>query len=154
VKTNWTTDNNRRFRGVTQLRIFPSRTDSAADPFDESQQRSWTLRDVRAFAIDLDVEVRRLAALNPWVIDADLQRVLASDPDEQVVLNLLSQVDTHAEANHCILTGPHTIARRELAGRNLPTPSLLTLIDDPDEVVRAAARTTLERRGIANPVQP
>ena len=82
-----------------------------------------------------------------------VQQVLASDPDEQVVLNLLSQVDTHAEANHCILTGPHALARRELAGRNLATSSLLTLIDDPDEVVRTAARTTLERRGIAKPVQ-
>ncbi|MDC3402441.1 hypothetical protein OAX95_00725 [bacterium] len=147
MQTNWTTDNNRSFRGVIQRRLFPLRTACAAEQVTELQIRNWTLRDIRALAIDLDVEMRRMAALSPLVVDADLQRVLASDPDEQVVLNLLSQVDPHAEANHFILTGPHSLARRELAGRNLATSILLTLVDDSDEIVRTAARTTLERRG-------
>ncbi len=157
MTTAWnrnSTNDNHNLRSVIQLRLFPLHTVSTPEPIDEPQLRTWQLRDIRALAIDLDVEMRRLAALSPWVIDADLQRVLSTDPDEQVVLNLLSQVDTHAEANHCILTGPHTLARREPARRNLPTPSLLALIDDPDEVLRAATRTTLERRGIAKTVQP
>lgn len=141
-------NHNRSLRSVIQLRLFPLHTVSTPEPIDEPQLRTWQLRDIRALAIDLDVEMRRLAALSPWVIDSDLQRVLSTDPDEQVVLNLLSRVDPHVEALHFILTGPHALARRELARRNLPTTSLLTLVDDSDEAVRTAARTTLERRGV------
>jgi hypothetical protein len=145
---NWTTDNNHSFQSAIQLRLFPQHTARTVEPLDEPQLRNWSLRDIRALAIDIDVEIRRMAALSKWVVDSDLQLVLATDPDEQVVLNLLSQVDPHAEANHHILASPHTLARRELARRNLATASLLALVDDSDEVVRTAARTTLERRGV------
>lgn len=136
------------YGGAIQLRRFPRTAVLKPKPIDEPQLRSWPLRDIRALAIDLDVEMRRMAALTGWAIDADIQRVLASDPDGQVVLNLLSQVDPHAEATHFILTGPHTAARRDLARRNLSTSTLLTLVDDHDEVVRSAARATLERHGV------
>jgi len=148
MNTTWTTNNNRSFRSAIQLRAFPLHTVCPPEPIDEPQLRDWQLRDIRALAIDPDVEMRRMAALSPWALDADLQRVLSTDPDEQVVLNLLSQVDPHAEANHFILNGPHTLARRELARRNLATSSLLTLVDDSDEMVRTSARATLERRGV------
>ena len=121
MNNTWTTNNNRSFRSAIQLRAFPLHTVCPPEPIDEPQLRDWQLRDIRALAID---------------------------PDEQVVLNLLSQVDPHAEANHFILNGPHTLARRELARRNLATSSLLTLVDDSDEMVRTSARTTLERRGV------
>lgn len=147
MNTNWTTANNRSFRSAIQLRIFPLHTAQAIESPEEPQLRDWSLRDIRALAIDIEVGVRRMAALSRWVVDADLQMVLATDPDEQVVLNLLSQVDPHAEAVHLILTGPHSAARRELARRNLPTSILLALVDDSDEAVRESARTTLERRG-------
>ncbi|CAE7842405.1 unnamed protein product, partial [Symbiodinium sp. KB8] len=145
--THHTTNPQHGGRGVIQLRLFPLHTVGVVEPCDDPQIRHWSLPDIRALAIDLDVEMRRLAALSNWVVDADLQRVLATDPDEGVVLNLLSKVDPHAEANRLILTGPHTRARRELARRNLTTATLLPLIEDTDEVVRAAAHSTLERRG-------
>ncbi len=135
-------------RAFLQRRLFDPHALARPDDLGEPQLASWGLRDVRALAIDPDVEMRRLAALSPWVIDADLQTVLATDPDETVVLNLLERVDPHREANVHILASRHTAARRELACRNLTTETLLTIVDDPDDVVRRAVRTTLERRGV------
>src|SRR5690606_7222203 len=104
-------------RAFLQRRLFdPSALPRPVEP-GEPQLATWGLRDVRALAIDPDVEMRRLAALSPWVIDADLQTVLATDPDETVVLNLLKRVDPHREANLHILASRHTAARRELARR-------------------------------------
>jgi hypothetical protein len=131
-----------------QRRLFDPSALATPVELGEPQLVTWGLRDVRALAIDPDVEMRRLAALSPWVIDADLQTVLATDPDETVVLNLLKRVDPHREANLHILASRHTAARRELARRNLTTATLLTIIDDQDDEVRWAARATLERRGV------
>ena len=108
----------------------------------------WDLIDVRALAIDPDPEVRRVAALSNWNWDIRLQRVLAHDPDELVVLNLLSRVDPPLEIVNVILAGPHRWARRVLAARNLPTSVLVQLLDDHDDVVRRSAITTLRRRKV------
>lgn len=149
--TNYGTATDTGHRAFLQRRLFDPSTLTESTSKGEPQLREWPLRDIRALAIDLDVEMRRLAALSPWVIDRDLQTVLATDPDEEVVLNLLSKVDPHREANLHLLAGPHQRARRELARRNLTTETLLTVVDDADAVVRTAARATLERRGVLAP---
>ena len=84
-----------------------------------------SLTDVRAFAIDPHVEVRMRAAASRWNVDVRVQRVLASDDDEQVVLALLDHVDPYRDVVEVIIDGPHVAARRELAGRNLPTELLV-----------------------------
>lgn len=129
-----------------QLRLFTIRAAATATPRPADTRHG--LSDIKAFAIDPEVENRRMAALSPMATDADLQLTLASDPDEQVVLNLLDNVDPHREANLAILAGPHRRARRELARRNLTTATLLTIVDDADPVVRRSARETLEQRGV------
>lgn len=143
-------DGRRPFREL-QLRLFPLRDVPVTVVLDEPQLYQWGLRDIRALAIDLDVEMRRMVAQTRWVIDADLQNVLATDPDEQVVLNLLSVVDPHREAVQRIFAGPHREARRLLARRNLTTATLLTVVDDHDEAVRDAALATLMWRGVPIP---
>jgi len=110
--------------------------------------QGWPLLDVRALALDPDVEVRRLAALSNLNWDIELQRVVATDPDEDVVMNLLARIDPPKEIVRLILDGPHTRARRELAQRNLTSETLMLLIDDHDHEVRTSARATLERRGV------
>ena len=106
----------------------------------------WALVDVCAMAIDPDPKVRRVAALSDWNWDIRLQRVLAHDPDELVVLNLLSRVDPPLEVVQIILAGPHRWARRVLAARNLPTGLLVQLLVDHDSGVQRSAVTTLRRR--------
>jgi hypothetical protein len=108
----------------------------------------WGLVDVRALAIDPDVELRRIAAQSNWNCDIRLQRVLACDPDETVVANLLRRVDPPLEVLQLIFAGPHTQARRTLAARNLPTSVLMQLTDDHDDEVRRSATCTLRRRGV------
>jgi hypothetical protein len=112
----------------------------------------WALCDVKAFALDPEVRLRRLAALSRMTIDRDLQRTLAADPDERVVLAMLARVDPSIEANLLIIQGPHVEARRVLAERNLTTPSLLLLAFDDDHQARTSARHRLEARGVELPV--
>ena len=57
-----------------------------------------TLADVRAYAVDPDRTLRLAAAASRWNVDARVQRVLACDPDEEVVLALLDDVDPGVEA--------------------------------------------------------
>ena len=113
------------------------------DPVD-----GWSLTDVRALALDPDVRMRRLAALSNLNIDIELQRVVATDPDQAVVMNLLARVDPSREITRLIFAGPHTKARRELASRNLTSESLLLVVDDEDDQVRESALATLGRRGV------
>lgn len=113
------------------------------DPLD-----GWNLIDVRALAIDPDVEMRRIAALSNWNCDIRLQRVLASDPDESVVVNMLTRIDPPLEVLCTIFAGPHVHARRLLAARNLPTSLLVQLADDCDDEVRRSVICTLRRRGV------
>ena len=109
----------------------------------------FSLTDVKAFALDPDVTIRRLAALSNWNIDANLQRTLCIDPDESVVLTLLSRIDPSVVMCDVIIGGRHVNARRDLARRNLTTDILLRLADDPDRMAAELARTTLAARGIA-----
>jgi hypothetical protein len=108
----------------------------------------WSLTDVRALALDPELHIRRLAALSNHNIDSTVQATLASDPDESVVLALLSRVDPSAEVNRIIISGPHVQARRELASRNLTTATLLLLADDDDIITRELAQARLVTRGV------
>ena len=105
-----------------------------------------SLTDVRALAIDPDPEVRFAAASSRWNVDARLQRVLATDPDERVVLALLDRVDPYVDVCQLIIAGPHVDARRELARRNLRRELLELLADDVDPTASAAAAAELARR--------
>ena len=108
-----------------------------------------SLSDVKAFALDPDVAVRRLAALSDWNIDANLQRTLCTDPDESVVLTLLSRIDPSVEMCDLIIVGPHVDARRTIARRNLMADILRRLANDDDRITAEMARATLAARGAA-----
>jgi hypothetical protein len=105
-----------------------------------------SLTDVRAFALDLDVEVRMSAAASRWNWDVRVQRALAVDDDERVVLALLDHLDPSREACELIINGPHVAARRELTGRNLPTDLLVRLASDADPVTADLAWSTMDTR--------
>lgn len=122
------------------------------DPYRfEDPLQGWSLTDVRALALDPEVTVRRVAALSVWNWDIRLQEVLASDPDETVVMNLLSRVDPSISSTRLILDGPHPEARRALARRNLVSEILFGLIHDTDQEVQWSARKTLVRRCLLAP---
>ena len=112
----------------------------------EDPLAGWPLADVRAFAIDVDLDVRLAAAASRWNWDARVQRVLATDPDERVVLALLDHVDPYVDVCELIIAGPHVAARRELAGRNLRTELL--------ERLARRRRSDHQRDGAAHPRQP
>jgi hypothetical protein len=129
-----------------QLRLFDL---NDVDPYvfvDELE--GWSLTDVRAFALDPERHIRVLAALSNYNIDVTLQAALASDPDEAVVLALLSRVDPSAEVNRLIISGPHVAAKRELARRNLTTATLQLLAVDDDPITRELAQARLVTRGV------
>jgi hypothetical protein len=129
-----------------QLRLFaPSEVtpDVFVDELD-----GYSLSDVKAFAIDPDLSMRRLAASSKWNIDANLQRTLCADPDEGVVMTLLSQVDPSMEMCDVIIDGPHVCARRDLARRNLRTEILARLAGDVDATTSALASARLAERGV------
>ncbi len=131
-----------------QLRLFDDTEYSGGrykDPLAD-----WPLSCVRALAIDPDLEMRLTAAASRWNWDVRLQRVLATDPDQRVVLALLDHVDPYVEVSELIIAGPHEAARRELAGRNVRTTLLERLADDPDPITRATAlRALAQRAGLA-----
>lgn len=131
------------FRQLRLIQLADIDTYTFIDPLER-----WEFADVFALAFDPEDHVRRLAALSNWNWDIRLQRVLAVDPDESVVLNLLSRIDPPAEIANTILTGPHLEARRLLAARPLSSDTLRRLVDDEDECVRCAARRTLGSRGV------
>ena len=107
------------------------------------------LRDVLALAQAPDAETRCAAAASRWNWDVRVQRLLAGDVDERVVLALLDATDPYVEACELIIDGPHVAARRVLAERNLRTELLQRLAVDRDAEARASARATLARRGVA-----
>lgn len=133
-------------RNGLQLQLF--RLDEVDNYLFIDPLEGWALVDVRALAIDPDVEMRRIAALSNWNCDIRLQRVLASDPDESVVVNMLSRIDPPLEVLQTIFAGPHQHSRRLLATRNLPTSLLVQLTDDHDDEVRRLVICTLRRRGV------
>jgi len=108
----------------------------------------WSLTSVKALALDPEVRIRRLAALSNMNLDACLQRTLCTDPDESVVLTLLSRIDPSVEMVHLIAAGPHVRVRRDLARRNLTTPLLELLAEDDDDTTRELAQARLVTRGI------
>jgi hypothetical protein len=133
-------------RPHVQLRFFAI---SEVDPHVYVDDLSgMSLTNVKAFALDPDVQMRLLAARSRMNIDTGLQRILATDPDERVVLALLSSVDPGVEACELIIDGPHIHARRDLARRNLTSALLEPLAGDPDPLTRRLAQATLERRMI------
>lgn len=136
----------RHYRHV-QLRLFaPSDVDPHVFVDD---LEGCSLSDAKAFALDPDVGMRRLAALSNWNIDANLQRTLAADPDERVVMTLLSRVDPSVVMCDVIIEGPHVVARRDLARRNLRTEILVRLVGDVDATTSALAQARLAERGVA-----
>ena len=136
----------RHLRPHIQLRLFaPSDVDQHVFVDDLA---GMSLIDVKAFALDPDVTLRRLAARSRMNLDAGLQRILCTDPDESVVLELLSQVDPTVEMCSLIIDGPHVNARRNLARRHLTTDILRTLTRDEDDAVRELSESTLTTRGI------
>ena len=129
-----------------QLRLFKL---GNIDPYvfvDELE--GWSLTNVKALALDPDVKIRQLAALSNMNLDAGLQRTLCTDPAESVVLTLLSRIDPTVEMVHLIAAGPHVQARRNVARRNLTTPSLQLLAEDNDTTTRELAQARLVTRGI------
>jgi hypothetical protein len=108
----------------------------------------WSLTNVKALALDPEVRIRRLAALSNMNLDAGLQRTLCSDPDESVVLALLSRVDPTVEMVYLIAAGPHVAARRNVARQNLVTPLLELLAEDEDATTRELAGARLVIRGV------
>jgi hypothetical protein len=129
-----------------QLRLFKL---GNIDPYvfvDELE--GWSLTNVKALALDPDVKIRQLAALSKMNLDAGLQRTLCTDPDESVVLTLLSRIDPTVQMVHLIAAGPHIQARRNLARRNLMTPLLELLAEDNDATTRELAQARLVTRGI------
>jgi hypothetical protein len=131
-----------------QLHLFSRTSVPLGDGRRDRACREWTLSDIKAFALDPELHVRCFAAQSPWAVDADVQLVLAVDPEEAVVMQLLQSLDPCLEAVEVILAGPHREARRMLAGRNLRTELLLGLVDDTDHEVRNRAMATLARRGV------
>jgi hypothetical protein len=130
-----------------QLRLFAL---SEVDPrvhVDDLARMSLT--DVKAFALDPDVQMRLLAARSRMNLDAGLQRILATDPDERVVLTFISSVDPGIEACELIIAGPHVRARQDLGRRNLTTDLLQLLASDSDPTTSGLARVRLIMRGIA-----
>ena len=105
-----------------------------------------TVTDVRAFALDPDLEVRLQAAASRGNWDLRVQLQLAVDDDERVVLALLDHVDPYREVCDKIIDGPHVAARRELAGRNLLTELLERLAADADPETAERAKRTLDAR--------
>jgi hypothetical protein len=136
-----------RFRRLhVQLRLFaPADVDSHVFV---DELAGCSLTDVKAFALDPDVTIRRLAALSNMNIDAGLQRTLCSDPDESVVLTLLSRVDPTVEMCQLIIAGPHINARRDLARRKLTTALLQILASDTDQTTGELAKARLVIRGV------
>ena len=134
-------------RTNVQLRLIPLADIDTYVFVDELA--GFSLTDVKAFALDPDVTVRRLAALSNWNLDANLQCTLCTDPDESVVLTLLSRIDPSVEMCDLIIAGPHVDARRDLARRNLMTDILQRLADDSDRITAEMARATLVSRGVA-----
>ena len=129
-----------------QLRLFKL---GNIDPYvfvDELE--GWSLTNVKALALDPEVKIRQLAALSNMNLDAGLQRTLCTDPAESVVLTLLSRIDPTVEMVHLIAAGPHVQARRNVARRNLTTPSLQLLAEDNDTTTRELAQARLVTRGI------
>jgi hypothetical protein len=110
--------------------------------------KGWSLTSVKALALDPEIHIRQLAALSNMNLDAGLQRTLCTDPDESVVLTLLSRIDPTVEMVHLIAAGPHIQARRNVARRNLTTPSLQLLAEDNDTTTRELAQARLVTRGI------
>jgi hypothetical protein len=110
-----------------------------------------SLTDVRAFAMDPDLQTRLHAAASRWNWDLRVQLALAADEHERVVLTLLDAVDPYREVVDVIIDGSHVAARRVLAGRNLLTELLERLADDPDPVTAETARRTLAARCARTP---
>jgi hypothetical protein len=129
-----------------QLRLFKL---GNIDPYvfvDELE--GWSLTSVKALALDPEVRIRQLAALSNMNLDAGLQRTLCTDPDESVVLTLLSRIDPTVDMVHLITAGPHIQARRNLARRNLMTRLLELLAEDNDTITSELAKARLVTRCI------
>ena len=127
----------------------PAAGEDHANAFPVDPLSGASVTDVLAFAVDPDVETRLWAAASRWNCDPRVQRLLAADPDEGVVLALLDNVDPGEEAARLIIEGPHVAARRVLAASNLPTELLELLAADVDPVASETARRTLAGRRIA-----
>ena len=107
---------------------------------------SCSLRQLRRLATDDEVLVRRSCARNPFVIDLDIQLVLAADSDARVVHRMLNTCDPYREVVPVLLASPHRSVRKRLLGLNLLDDLLLELSRDPDPEISLFAALTLQFR--------
>lgn len=98
---------------------------------------------LRLAALDADPAVRFACTFNPFVIDADVQLILAADSELTVVQSLLDHVDPYLETAWVIVKSPHRLARLRLARRQLRTELLEALGHDRHRSVRIAAAISL-----------
>lgn len=108
---------------------------------------------LRQFAADPDPYVRWSATKNRFAIDADVQEILAADPDGRVVLGLIHFLDPGVGAIRIIIASHHSDAKQILAGRGLRTELIQELAGDRDPTVRAIARRNLAHRVGRGPVR-
>lgn len=102
---------------------------------------------LRALVHDPDAVVRYAALYNPFVVDADIQAVLAADPEPEIVVGLLQCVSPTAAVCRIVLDGPHEEARRLLARMRIGSGWLKELAHDDDLTTRCIARARLDVRG-------
>ena len=108
--------------------------------------RSCSLRQLRRLVTDDEVLVRRACALNPFVIDLDIQLVLAADSDARVVHRMLNTCDPYREVIPVLLASRHLSVRRRLLGLNLLNDLLVELGRDSDPEVALFADLILQFR--------
>lgn len=106
---------------------------------------------LRALVHDPDPHVRSAVLDNPFIADADLQAVLAADPEAEIVVGLLRRISPTAEVCRIVMEGPHPEARRILARMRIGSSRLKTLAHDQDLITRCIARSRLDVRGELGP---
>jgi len=122
-------------------------TASYPDPYVRCQIATHgSLRQLRALAQDENLSVRAQCAENGFIIDLDLQLMLAMDPEPVVIHAMLDRVDPYREVVEVLVDSPHRSVRARLATLNISTELLQRLAGDTDEKVSGIARTRLEQR--------
>ncbi|MEI6404074.1 MAG: hypothetical protein WCP59_18015 [Actinomycetota bacterium] len=101
---------------------------------------------LRRLVVHPDPYIRWVAAHNPFAIDADIQLVLAADPDPRVVTALVEAITLTVDACMVIAAGPHSEVKRTLAARPLGDDLLDLLAADRDRVTARCARGQLSQR--------
>lgn len=105
-----------------------------------------SLRQLRQLVKDPRLVVRAACAANPFAMDHDIQMVLVTDQEEDVVHSYLDHHQPGAPAIKLLVVSPFVSVRRRLAEFNLPRHVLRQLSTDPDPGVAMAAEHNLHCR--------